>query len=161
MAHGRTETGLYYDAEAISMRARDREMIPRRLVYAMFSLAAASLILTTGAVLSGRPLSGVPPVEPAVATHEVILEGEDNAAIVTTTEGTVLLDTEQGAFITVIRNGLETARRRHRITDNPPVTITEYESGRMALLDPATGWQVELSSFGQGNLRHFRRLFTN
>ncbi|MEM9031265.1 MAG: photosynthetic complex assembly protein PuhC [Pseudomonadota bacterium] len=161
MAHGRTNSGLYFDAEARTMKARDREMIPRRLVHAMFSLAVLSLVLTTLAVVSGRPLSGVPPVEPEVAAHDVVIDGEGNAAIVTTTEGEVLLDTEHGAFITVIRNGLETARRKHRVLGNPPVTITEYESGRMALFDPATGWQVELSSFGQGNLRHFRRLFNN
>ena len=161
MAHGRIDNGLYFDAEAKQMEKRDREMIPTRLVYAMFGLAFGALALTTGAVLSGRPLSGVPPVEPAVASHEVILSGTDNAAHVVTTDGVVLLDTDNGAFVTVIRSGLFAQRRKHRITDNTAVTITEYESGRMALFDPATGWQVELSSFGQGNLGHFRRIFSD
>ena len=161
MSQGRTNTGLYFDAEAREMIKRDKEMIPTRLVYAMFGLALAALVLTSAAVISGRPLSGVPPQEPEVATHHVILAGEGNAALVTTDTGQVLLDSEHGAFVTVIRSGLETARRKHRVTGNPPVTITEFESGRMALLDPATGWRVELSSFGQGNLAHFRRLFSN
>ena len=154
-----TQSGLYYDAEARAMAARDKEMIPRRLVYAMFGLALASLVLTAGAVLSGRPPSGVPAEEPVVAAHDVVISGEGNASRVVTTEGDVLLDAEHGAFVTVIRNGLETARKKHRITENPPVTITQFESGRMALFDPATGWQVELASFGQGNLAHFKRLF--
>lgn len=161
MAHGRTDNGLYFDAEAREMMKRDKEMIPKRLVYAMFGLAAASLVLTAGAVISGRPLSGVPPREPALAVHEVVIGGEGNGATVTTTEGDLLLDTEEGAFIAVIRSGLETARRKYRVDGNAPVVITEYESGRMALSDPVTGWQVELSSFGQGNLAHFRRLFSN
>lgn len=161
MAQGRTDNGLYFDAEAREMMKRDKEMIPTRLVYAMFSLALVSLVITTAAVVADRPHVGVPPAEPALAIHEVVLAGDGNAATVTTTGGEVLLDAEQGAFVTVIRSGLETARRKHRVAGNPAVTITEYESGRMALFDPATGWQVELSSFGQGNLAHFRRLFTN
>lgn len=161
MAHGRIDNGLYFDAEAREMKKRDREMIPKRLVYAMFGLAFGALLLTSAAVVTGRPLSGVPPMEPAIATHEVILSGEDNSARMVTTDGRVLLDTENGAFVTVIRSGLFAARRKHRIEENPAVTITEYESGRMALFDPATGWQVELSSFGQGNLGHFRRIFSD
>ena len=45
------------------------------------------------------------------------------------------------------------------ICPNPAVIITEWESGRWTLDDPATGWRIELSSFGQGNLGHFRKLF--
>lgn len=161
MAHGRVDNGLYFDAEAREMKKRDKEMIPTRLVFAMFGLAFGALVLTTGAVLMDRPLSGVPPVEPVIATHEVILSGTDNAARMVSTGGEVLLDTENGAFVTVIRSGLFAARRKHRLEENTPVTITEYESGRMALFDPATGWQVELSSFGQGNLGHFRRIFSD
>ncbi|MEM1064320.1 MAG: photosynthetic complex assembly protein PuhC [Pseudomonadota bacterium] len=160
MAHGRTETGLYFDAERREMQRRDKEMIPKRLVYAMFGLAVSALAITSFAVITDRPQVGVPHDAPIVATHEVILEGEGNAAKVTTSAGEVLLDSEQGAFVTVIRSGLERARLVHRVEGNPPVTITQFESGRMSLFDPATGWQVELSSFGQGNKAHFTRLFS-
>lgn len=159
MAHGRTPNGLYYDAERIEMQKRDKEMIPKRLVYAMFGLALASLAITTFAVVTDRPLVGVAPAEPVVAQHQVILEGTGNAARVTTPDGTVLMDSEHGAFVTVIRSGLTRARRVARLEGNPPVTVTQFESGRMTLTDPATGWQVELSSFGQGNTAHFTRLF--
>jgi putative photosynthetic complex assembly protein len=142
------------------MQARDKEMIPTRLVVAMFGLALAALLLTAFASFTDRPLAGTPPAEPIVASHEVILAGDGNAARVTTTEGAVLLDSEHGAFVTVIRAGLERERVVHRVTGNPPVIINQYESGRMSLTDPATGWQVELSSFGQGNKAHFSRLFT-
>ena len=91
--------------------------------------------------------------------HAVVIEGEGNAAKVTGTNGAVLFDSENGAFITVVRDGLERARRVHRIEGNPAVVITRYESGRMALNDPATGWSMELGSFGQGNRAHFDRLF--
>ena len=159
MAHGRTETGLYYDAERREMEKRDKEMIPKVLVYAMFGIAFASLAITTFAVVTDRPLAGVPAEEPVFGTYEVIIEGEGNAAKVTGTNGAVLFDNENGAFITVVRDGLERARRVHRIEGNPAVIITRFESGRMALNDPATGWSMELGSFGQGNRAHFDRLF--
>lgn len=151
---------IYYDAEQKRFDIKqDREVIPKRLVYAMFGLAGLTLVLTTGAVLSGRTPTGVPPVEPAVATHVVTISGNGDYARVVDAEGKVLLDAENGAFVAVVRNGLDTARFRHRVEGNPPVEIIEWESGRMTLHDPATGWKVELSSFGRGNLTHFRRLF--
>ena len=55
-------------------------------------------------------------------------------------------------------DGLERARHRRPRLGNPPVTITQYENGRVTLTDPATGWQVELSSFGPGNVGTFRQM---
>lgn len=156
-----TRSQPFYDAERGQLsNAGDREVIPRRLVYAMFGLAFVSLVLVSISVMLDRPHSGVPAAEPALAVHTVTLAGEGEAAHVTDeATGTVLLDTENGAFVTVVREGLETARRKHRIAGNPAVKITEWESGRWTLDDPATGWRIELSSFGQGNLGHFRKLF--
>ena len=160
MAHGRTETGLYFDAEEVrEARRRDRETIPKRLVMAMFSLAVVALFLVTYAVLTDRPHVGVADEEPAIATHEVIIAGEGNGAYVTLTDGTVLMDSTEGAFIAAVRTGLNRARLMGRVAGNPPVTITEWESGRMTLSDPSSGWSMELSSFGAGNTRHFRQLF--
>lgn len=151
---------LFFDAERGQFEgAETREVIPRRLVYAMFGLAGLALVTTAGAVLSGREPTGVAPVEPAVATHVVTLAGEGDAIRVTTPDGRVLADADNGAFVAVVRQGLDHARHKHRVTGNPPVEITEWQSGRMTLHDPATGWEMELSSFGRGNLTHFRRLF--
>ncbi len=155
-----TPTQPFYNAEQGRMTSLpDKEVIPRRLVYAMFGLALASLVLVSLSVAMERPHSGVPAVEPSLAVHNVTLAGEGKGALVTDGSGRVLLETENGAFVTVVRQGLEFARRKHGIAGNPPVTITEWESGRWTLDDPATGWSMELSSFGQGNLGHFRTLF--
>ncbi|MEM0948300.1 MAG: photosynthetic complex assembly protein PuhC [Pseudomonadota bacterium] len=159
MSRGGTGAELFLDAERKSMRVRDQEMIPARLVWGMFGLAALALGLVTFSVATDRPLVGVAPEEPALAVHVVTIGGEGNAATVVRTDGEVLLNTDHGAFVTVVRQGLERARRMHRIAGNPPVTITEWESGRVTLYDPATGWDMQLSSFGAGNTRHFTRLF--
>jgi putative photosynthetic complex assembly protein len=153
-----THSGIYYDAENRTVSRPDKEKIPTRLVVLMFGLALMALVLTAISVLTGAEKVGVPPAEDPISTHEVTISGIGNAAKVVTTDGTVLLDAENGAFVTVVRSALDRARFNHRITENPPVIITRYPSGRMTLNDPATGWEMHLSSFGQGNKAHFERL---
>ncbi len=158
MTDQRTHSGIYYDAENRTSNVSGKETIPTRLVILMFGLALTALVLTSISVLMGAEKVGVPEAEVPLTTHEVVISGEGNAAKVVMTDGTVLLDAENGAFVTVVRSGLDRARFNHRITDNPPVIITRYPSGRMTLNDPATGWEMHLSSFGQGNKAHFERL---
>ena len=69
----RTDTGLYFDAEARAMRKRDRELIPRRLVIAMFSLAIAAVLLVSFAVTTERPLVGQPKDAPIFSQRQIIL----------------------------------------------------------------------------------------
>ena len=149
----RTDTGLYFDAEARAMQKRDRELIPRRLVIAMFSLALASVLLVAFAVLTDRPLVGQPQSAPVVAERSLIIEASGNAIRVTdaTTRQTVL-NLTNGGFISVVNDGLERARLVNRLEGNPPVTLTLYENSRLSLADPATGWTTEISSFGPGNV---------
>lgn len=154
----RTNSGLIFDAEAHAMRKRDRELIPTRLVVAMFSLAILTLVLVSIAVLTDRPKVGAPPQADVMATHELTLSGEGNAMHVVNGDGAVIFDGENGGFISVVNDALEYARQRGRIDGNPPVTVTEYADGRIALHDPASGWTTQLSSFGPGNLNVWRAL---
>jgi len=74
-------------------------------------------------------------------------------------DGTILLDTDNGAFIAVVGDALNRQRVVHRISGNPPVTLARLANGRLVLSDPATGWSAELTSFGAGNARHWEVLF--
>ena len=151
MAH-RTDTGLYFDAEARAMERRDRELIPRRLVIAMFSLAIAVTLLVAFAVVTGKPLSGQPIESDIASARTITLTGDGKAArIVDVNTGEVLLNAENGGFVSVVIDGLERARLVSGVTDNPPVTLALYDTGRLSLHDPASGWRTELSSFGPGN----------
>lgn len=158
MAQGRTQGGLYYDAERRAMHKRDREMIPTRLVYAMFAFALATLIFVSLSVWLDRPLVGRPEAAPVAAQTSFVIEGAGNSVTLTAPDGTVLLDAENGGFVAVVLDGLERARLNHRVATNEAVVLTAYENGRLALSDPSTGWQVELSSFGAGNRAAFERL---
>ncbi|MEM9708924.1 MAG: photosynthetic complex assembly protein PuhC [Pseudomonadota bacterium] len=152
----RHNSGLIYDAEAHRLRKRDKELIPTRLVIAMFSLAVLTVVLVGIAVLTDRPLVGTPPPSDVVLSHEITLTGQGSAIKVENGVGEVLFEGHNGGFISVVNDGLEFARRRAGIMGNPPVEVTEYADGRIALHDPASGWTTQLSSFGSGNLNVWR-----
>ncbi len=147
------DTGLYFDAEARAMERRDQELIPRKLVIAVFSLAIAALLLVSFAVLTDRPLVGQPKAAPVVAERSLVIEKTGNAVLITdAASGEVVMDMTNGGFVSVVTDGLERARLVSRIDDNPPVTLTLFENSRLSLSDPATKWQAEISSFGPGNV---------
>jgi putative photosynthetic complex assembly protein len=157
MTEQRTNPGLWYDAEKRPQKKRDREFIPTRIVAAMFSLAGIALVLVSLAVFTGREPTGQPKEAPVWKTQTMTIEGRGNHVLIVEDTGRVLLD-GNGGFISVVLDGLERARHVARVEGNPPVTITQYENGRVSLTDPATGWQVELSSFGPGNVGTFRQM---
>ena len=70
----------------------------------------------------------------------------------------MLADLAHGGFITVIQNGLQTERRKHGIDPALPVRLVRYDNNRLTILDPATGWSVELHIFGADNKAAFERL---
>ena len=157
MTDNRTNPGLWYDAEKRPRPRREREFIPTRLVMAMFGLAAVTLALVTFAVLTDRPMVGQPKDAPVWKAQTLTMEGRGNDVRIVEDTGAVLLD-GPGGFISVVIDGLERARLVARVEGNPPVTITQYTSGRVSLHDPASGWQVELSSFGPGNVGTFLKM---
>ena len=65
--------------------------------------------------------------------------------------GEVVLDAKNGGFVSVVTDGLERARRVAGVSENAPVMLTLYENSRLSLSDPASGWSMEISSFGPGN----------
>ena len=160
MSSERTNAPMFVSAEGKRQPLYKTEMINRRLVYAMFTLALVTLALVSIAVLTNRPLTGQPKDAPVVFERSLTFSGEGSAVVVTGEEGQVLLDTENGGFIAVVIDGLERARLVARVEGNPPVTITQFENGRLSLHDPASDWTTELSSFGSGNLGVWQELVT-
>jgi putative photosynthetic complex assembly protein len=142
-----------------TFRNRDKEMVPRTLLWAMFGLAMASLAITTFAVVTGREPVAQPAMAEVKRERWIVLEGHDAQAVtVRNSDGSVLLDLPHGGFVTVIQNGLATERRKHRVDPLKPVRIVEYQNGRLAVEDPETGWSIELYAFGQDNKAAFERL---
>lgn len=142
-----------------TFRNRDKEMVPRTLLWAMFGLAMASLAITSFAVVTGREPVAQPEPAKVVRDRWIVLEGHDAQAVtVRRADGSVLLDLPHGGFVTVIQSGLATERRKHKVDPLLPVRIVEYANGRLAVEDPETGWSIELYAFGQDNKAAFERL---
>jgi putative photosynthetic complex assembly protein len=142
-----------------TFKNRDREMVPRVLLWAMFGLAMSALAITSFAVLTGREPVSQPKASDMVREKWIVLEGHDAQAVtVRNTDGTILLDLPHGGFVTVIQNGLARERLKYGIPADKPINIVTYANGRLAAEDPLTGWDVELGIFGADNRKAFENL---
>jgi putative photosynthetic complex assembly protein len=140
-------------------KGRDKDMIPRALLWAMVALAMSSLAITAFAVLTDRPPVAQPQAAEVERERWIVLEGHGAKAVtVRDVDGAVLADLAHGGFVTVIQNGLQTERKKHSVDPLRPVRIVEYQNGRLAVEDPDTGWSVELYAFGGDNKAAFERL---
>jgi putative photosynthetic complex assembly protein len=139
--------------------ARGNDMIPKPILRLMLALVVASLALTTYAVLTGAPLAGVPEASPVVAERQlVITTGGAQAVTVHDADGTLLEALDHGGFITVVGSAIDRERTVHRLPLDAPVTLARRENGRFSVIDPTTGWSVELTIFGADNEAAFARL---
>ncbi len=84
----------------------------------------------------------------------------DGGATVTSEDGTVIaeLGPMEAGFISGVHRALARERMLQKIDGNPPVRIVRFADGRLGLRDPATGWRVELISFGDTNREAFAAL---
>lgn len=146
---------------ANQMKMRDREMVPRVLVMAMFALMAASLAIVSFAVLTDQPLRGVPNESPIVAERAITLEGTRTTGIrVLDAAGTEIAfsQTDRAGFIDVIWVAISRERKVQGVTGNPDMRLVRRANGHTAIIDPATGWSIELIGYGKDNIAAFARL---
>lgn len=136
-----------------------KDSIPKGLLRGMVALAAVSLLLTSYAVITDRPLEGTPAPAAVTAERMIVLRGGDAQAVrVEDPDGTLLFDLQHGGFITVVQSSLAFSRKRAGVEPGLPVRLVEYANGRFAVEDAATGWSVELYAFGGDNEAAFRKL---
>ncbi|WP_444665885.1 photosynthetic complex assembly protein PuhC [Cereibacter changlensis] len=145
-----------------AMRNEDKEMIPPGLLRMMLALAIASLLVVTYAVVTDREHVGQPVASAIVSERTIIFEGRGAKAVAVRAEdGSMLFESENGGFVTVIQNGLQRARTVAKVDQGLPVRLVEYENGRLTLHDDATGWSAELQAFGDDNKAAFERLLAD
>lgn len=140
-------------------RDDQNDMIPIGLVRLMFGVALVSLAMVAFASLSGREPAGVPADAPITQEWSLrLIGGGAQAVTVQDHDGNEIAKLDHGGFVTVVQNGLQTARRRHGIDPDLPIRIVQFENGRLAAIDPLTDYRVELTIFGQDNKAAFERL---
>lgn len=144
------------------MRSHDKERIPRILLRAMVLLVVASLCLASYARLTGRPLEATPPEGPVADQRLLRIYAEmSGAARVLDAQGMFVaeLAPEAGGFIAGVSRALARVRRPHGVAADAPVRLIQYQDGRLALKDDATGWRMEIAGFGADNRAAFAKLF--
>ncbi|MGR3490590.1 MAG: photosynthetic complex assembly protein PuhC [Shimia sp.] len=149
-------------AEQAKLRTRDKETIPLVLIRAMAALAIVSVALVAYARFTDRPLVGVPEALPIVAQADVlILPGEERGSfVVTDLDGTRLMGSGDHlrGFVGVVGQSLARRRMLEDIALTTPVQIVRRDNGRIDILDPASGYSLELMGYGRDNVAAFAAL---
>lgn len=142
------------------MRHRDKEMVPRFLVQAMFALMIASLAIVGYAQWADVPNRGVLVEAPIVQSLDIVMTGDRSGTYTVTADGVQIASSaeDKGGFIGVIGRVVERERFKHQIAGNPPVQVVRRENGNIAILDDTTGMAVELIGYGADNVAAFARL---
>lgn len=151
----------YTHSLANQMKLRDRDMVPRALVIAMFSLMAAALALVTFARLTDQPLRGVAPESAIVAEREIRLIGARSGGVtVEDASGQEIAWSfkDKAGFIDVIWVSVARERKVQGVEGNPSMRLVRRANGHTAIIDPATNWSIELIGYGQDNIAAFARL---
>lgn len=146
---------------ANQMKHRDREMVPRILVQAMFGLMLAAIAIVGYDQLTDQPLRGVAPHSAIIKERAITLDGDRNTGVhVLDAEGQPIAysGTDKAGFIDVIWVSVMRARMVQRIEGNPPLRLVRRENGHTAIIDPATDWKIELIGYGADNVAAFAKL---
>lgn len=146
---------------ANQMKHRDREMVPKVLVQAMFALMFISLMLVGYATYTDRPLTGVAPDSPIVKEMDITLLGTRSDGVhVLASNGTELAHSaeDKNGFIDVIWVSVMRERKVQNADPTAPLRLVQRANGHTAILDDATGWKIELIGYGKDNVAAFARL---
>ena len=143
------------------MRHRDKEMVPRFLVQAMFGLMAASLAMVAYAQWNDVPNRGVLIEAPVVQSLEIVMQGDRNGTYeVITLDGTQIASStdHKAGFIGVIGRVIDRERLVHGVTSNAPIEVVRRDNGNIAIIDDTTALSVELIGYGVDNVAAFAKL---
>ncbi|MEO1639670.1 MAG: photosynthetic complex assembly protein PuhC [Pseudomonadota bacterium] len=143
------------------MRHRDKEMIPKILVQAMFALMIGSLALVAYAQWFDVPNRGVVEETPIVQSRSVILAGDRSGAYeVRDVDGALLASSsdERGGFISVIGRVVDRSRHVRDLPMDVPIQVVLRESGHYAIIDDTSDLKVELIGYGADNVAAFAQL---
>ncbi|SLN58175.1 hypothetical protein ROJ8625_02934 [Roseivivax jejudonensis] len=146
------------------MKSTEAELVPLPLIRAMVAMVLASLAIASYAVWTDRPLEATPPAGPVVTARTITLEADmTGAARVMDADGRVIADLapDEGGFVSGVARVIERERRNARLPLDAPVRLEAMDSGRIAIIDPSTGWRADLMGFGADNAAAFARLLQN
>ncbi len=143
------------------MKTVQTSSFPRVPLFGAAALVGFVLLAAIAGRLGGGGVE--PPAAKATAERSLrFADRDDGAVIVTLADTGRLLDvmTGQNGFLRGTLRGFARTRRADGIGSTAPFRLTGYADGRLVLLDPSTGRDVELEAFGSENEAVFVRLLT-
>lgn len=145
----------------VPLRCHDEQKIPRGLLRAIGLMVLLSLFLAGYARLTGATPAATPPqaatqVERAI----VIASSSDGSATVTDPDGAVIFERGPGqaGFISGVGRAMTRVRVVAGVPLDAPALLSLHADGSLRLIDPSTGWRVELKAFGRDNEAAFAAL---
>ena len=144
-----------------NFRTPSDDLIPRWLQRVILGLCLTVLALVSFAKITDRPLEAVPANTPVLSEVHVVLAAQsDGATQIYAPGGDLLVDlpSTKAGFVSGIVRVLERQRGLSKIAMSEPVALQLRDGGRITLVDPSTGWSVELKSYGANNTRAFATL---
>ena len=140
------------------------DLVPKRFLYAVFGMAALSLLIVFSAALFS--------VEKIAESENIeILEIEnlrleklgDGSVSLENLENEELFNSNDGksGFLSVIMTGLEYNRKKTglELLDSYQIKIIRFASGRISLEDSEASWRLNVTSFGSKNSKLFLSIF--
>lgn len=143
---------------------RPNDAVSRNLMRGILVLLITILSLVAYARVTDRPLEAVPVRGDILQERVLLIEGDiTGAAQITDTETGAVVDYASGeaVFITTIERVLRRVRESHAADLAAPFHLRERAGGTLSVYDPATGEEVQLSSFGPDNIAAFAALLTD
>ena len=145
---------------AKQMRHRDKEMVPRILVQAMFALMLASLGIVAYAQWFDVPNRGVLVEAPIVQSRCSVVSGDGDGAYEVFADGVRIRSSAEGlnGFIGVLGRAIDRQREVRGLPLDAPLQVVRRENDHVAVIDPATGKVFELIGYGKDNVAAFAQL---
>ena len=143
------------------MRHRDKEMVPRLLVQAMFALMVSSLAIVAYAQWWDVPNRGVLVEAPIVQSRDIVITGNREGVYQVRDAGGTLLassSNDKAGFIGVIGRIVDRKRLVYGLDGNQPLQVVRRDNGNIAIIDETTAMSVELIGYGADNVAAFARL---
>ena len=149
---------------ANQMKLRDKEMVPRFLVQAMFALMLGTLALVAYARATDRPLEGTRAPSAIVTERSFTMQGTRATGVGLFDANGVQVahsnDNKKG-FIDVIWVSVSRERLLQGVDMAAPIRVVRQDNGQVAILDDATGWSIVLIGYGRDNVAAFADLLNS
>lgn len=136
--------------------------VPRAPLIALGAMLVAALLAAGAVRLTGIGATHAPEAA-SVLVRELNFEDRPDGSIAIVEAGRQIDSVAPGSngFLRGTMRGLARERKRQGLTPDLPFRLIGHADGRLTLLDPGTGREIDLGSFGPTNAAVFSRLLAH